>query len=361
MGCFQTKDRFSCWSTTVFLDKVKEAIDKDCRKSLELILRVLCETRKSEGAAFIDQVITEVKSYKLSPLAYSLFIGAHRSFKYLYEKGASLNAMDEILDSQGISAINVICLKGHLELLKFYLPIFLSRSNSVVLTERSFTLDFKESITNLKKNRELAMHSACRGGMIGIINYLYNFFKNKPTIPKDFDLNALDDENGESISLLACRFGNFTLVKMLNESCQADFKTLNLQKENALMVCVSGYKRNPSYCYIECVQYLVEVVEIDLTYNCEELLLVAENAEIVSYLERKLEEREIYVKKKDLEAYSPEFFAIDFEDDNSKQAVFTDEVRAYLRNERTSSMVSSISDRNFKATASTNMSFGVSH
>jgi ankyrin repeat protein len=343
MGCFQAKERVSSCSSVLFIEKFKVAIDNDSRKKLELLFKIIKSIFKTESVPFIDSGVIREDPYKFNPLAYALYKGAHNTFRFLYEKGASLNAMDEILDSQNLWGINLLCQKGHIELLKYYLPIFLSRSVSISTTEKSFTLDFRETAFPIKRNRDLALHSACKAGTIGVVNFLFQYFKSKPFMPKDFDFEAVDEENGENAALIACRTGNFPLIKVMHEVCKADFKAINVHKEHAILVCISGYKRKPSLSFIECVHYLVEVVGVDVTYMCDEMLLMADNPEMVKYLEMKLEEKGVMLKKKDLDPGFNEYvIRVQPEIDNSKQPIFTEEARKYL-NEHLS-FVSSISE-----------------
>ena len=73
--------------------------------------------------------------------------------------------------------------------------------------------------------------------------------------------------------------------------------TLNKNKENAIMLCIPGCHKYPSYSYLECICYLNEVAKVDIAYMHEEALILAQNIEIIAYLENELEKINIFTKK----------------------------------------------------------------
>ncbi|OMJ66399.1 hypothetical protein SteCoe_36767 [Stentor coeruleus] len=349
MGCCQNSNAQSL-NQNLFKEKFKEAIDSGTKKRLKLFLDILNKKTKKSPILFIDQEIVTLNEKNYNGLGYCVYIGNTKLFKYLFEKGASIQAMEELFEKQNMRAINIICFKGHLNLLKFYLPIYLRQHQSLVIREESFTLDFKdtESKTGVY---EYAIHSACRNGMIHIVSYIYNYFQSKPTIPRDFSLNSIEEYTGEDVGLKACRSGSFNMIKFLYEQCEVKFTNLNHNKENAIMICVCGYKLNPSFTYLECISYLVEIVKIDLLYMYEELLLIAENDELVSYLEHQLEKRGVTVKKKDIKDIDKYLLIHHNQDpveDNSKGFLFSEVFHEQIESNNTflSSISSSIRSKN---------------
>ncbi|OMJ89874.1 hypothetical protein SteCoe_7859 [Stentor coeruleus] len=238
MGCCQNSKTQSL-NHNLFKEKFKEAIDSGSIKRMKLFLDILNKKIKKSPILFIDQEIVTLSGKSYNGLGYCAYIGNSKLFKYLFEKGASLQAMDELLENQNMRAINMICFKGHLNLLKFYLPIYLRQRQSLSITEESYTLDFKDTES---KDRvyEYAIHSACRNGMIHIVSYIYNYFQSKPTTPKDFNISSIEEYTGEDVGLKACRSGSFNMIKFLYEQCEVKFTNLNHNKENAIMICVCG-------------------------------------------------------------------------------------------------------------------------
>lgn len=341
MGCCESGNKSAVLSQSGLCEKLIEALDSGSLKRVSIMLQILNKKSKNNSLSFIDEEITQVKGKTLNAMAYCLYNGSEKLFKYLFEKGASLKSMESLLESQKTRAINIICHKGHLKLLIFYLPLYLRDYNSLPLSEKSYTIDLKDSDPDIN-SFELAIHSACRSGMVQIVSYLYNYFKDKSYCPKEFSMNSVNEYYGEDCALISCRFGCFPLVKFLFEVCAADFTKLNKCKENAIMICVCGHQNSPNFSYLECISYLVEIVKLDITYMYEETLVLAEDEEIHNYLVMQLRKIGIEVKEEKIEKV--EFLNQgNFEGkDNSKDSIFTQEVTNFLQSSY--SIPSSISE-----------------
>jgi hypothetical protein len=342
MGCCETAgNKINVASLT---EKIKEAIDTGSINRLNMIVNVFKKKLPSQtlGGAFVDQELFCINSIHLNALGYSLFLGKTAIFKFLCEKGASIRAMDVLLERSNLKAINVLCYKGHKELLEYYLPLYLKEFPQLDNPRKSFTIDLKDVDTNDGQQCDLAIHSACRAGMFHIVLFLYRYFKDKECVPKEFSIYSTDENFEEDAGLISCRAGCFALVKMLHETCGVDFKQMNNHKENAIMICVSGYKQQPSFSYFECVSYLIEVVGVDVTYMHEELLYIAEGHEMITYIEAQLAKKGVLTTKKELENQLPLVkIARDVFDNNSDGMFFNEEARRYI--EDTNSIASGIS------------------
>lgn len=297
MGCCQDS-KAKALNHNVFCEKLKEAIDSGSTKRLNMLIDILNKKKKNKSP-IIDKEIVAIGQYSLNPLSYCALLGNYRMFKHLLDKGASLKEMEDQLESQNLRAINMICFKGHLNLLKIYLPLYLKSSRDSFCSVRSFTIDFSDQ--NNLPFYDLAIHSACRAGMFHIVSYIYQYFKTLPMVPKEFDIFAVDEGFGEDAGLIACRVGSFPLVKYLHENCEVTFTKLNRNKENAIMICVCGDKKSPNFSYLECLSYLIEIVKLDISYMYEEVLIMAESQGIVSYLESQLFKIGVFVKKEDVD------------------------------------------------------------
>jgi hypothetical protein len=199
-------------------------------------------------------------------------------FEFLLSLGASQSSMEAQLESQGLQAMNMICSKNFTELAQVYLPLYLK--------SRSFSSLF-----------EFPIHAACRAGSLGIIKFIQSYFA-LASPPPEFDLTTLN-EKGENSALVACRFGNLDVVRYLREVCRMDLQVLNKNKENAVIVAVSGYKNTPKLEYYDLVVYLVNEVKIDIRYMHEYLLQIVDNSEILSFVEEKLEKLGIFCRNRE--------------------------------------------------------------
>lgn len=290
MGCCKShsRDSFNQHKLSV---KLKAAIENSRTKQLLSLLKIF-EVHSKE-AKCIDSCLIKYSRYKFNALAYSAYIGNLMMFCFILSKGANIQNTEKLLESQGIRLINLLCSRNKVEILSIYLPIYVSHKKEPA--NNSYTIEFNSTAQN---TYELPIHSACRARSFEVVNYLFTYFEDY--VPREFDVHSLSDYFEENSGFIACRAGSFQLVKYLNEKCQVDFKRLNKFKENTLMACVSGSLKKNEFSYLECISYLVEYVKVDITYMHEELLYLAENDQIIKYLEFQLEKLGIKTKKKDL-------------------------------------------------------------
>lgn len=339
MGCCESSN--SKFTFETYCHKMKVALEVGSLSTVSMLVTYSKKKFLNYSPPVIDQEIVEINQIHLNPLAFTLFTGNLELFKHLLKCGASLSEVDRLLEKSKIRAINVICYKGYVDLLEFYLPIFLSNYSQKQEVVKSFTIDLKDTMLT-RKEYDLAIHSACRAGMLSIVSFLYKYFKNEEYCPKEFDIYSRDESFAEDASLIACRSGSFGLVKMLHEICGMDFKTINSNGENAIMVCVSGFNSNPSYSYFEILHYLIDSIKVDITYMHEELLILAEGQEMIRFLEKELEKKGVGLKRNSLPVSYIGPRKPDQASDEKTEQIFTRDVLEYLAPVQLS-MVSSIS------------------
>lgn len=347
MGCCESSNQKL--SSVNYSKKIKELLDLGSISSLSIALKYYEKKIPQLNSPIIDQEIVTINNVPLNSLGYCLFLGKLELFRFLLNYGASLKAMDKLLEKSNLKAINVICYKGYREMLEFYLPIYLASYKANSTQFKSFTIDLKDSVIT-RMDFDLAIHSAVRAGMVQIVSYLFSYFKDWENCPVEFNIHVSDDTYGEDTGLIACRSGCFALVKFLHETCKMDFKQLNSNKENAYMVCVAGYNNNPNYTYLECLEYLIEEVKLDITYMHEELLLVADGHDVVRIIEKELHNKGIRKKKKDLSMCMVGRNLAENSLDNEPGIVFTKEDLDYLRGKDWSIMSSIQANGNFGKT-----------
>ena len=98
------------------------------------------------------------------------------------------------------------------------------------------------------------------------MEYLYNYFQNPPD---EFNIHHIEESTGENCAIISCKTGNLELVKYLHRVCKADFHIINKRKESSLQVMAAWSKKRSGRRFIECVKYLVEVIQINLLYEYE--------------------------------------------------------------------------------------------
>lgn len=274
MGCCASNNSDNL-SKKYFCQRLKDAIDSCNTQKIFVLLK------SNEGinatTQDMDQELVTINNKSLNALAYCVHSGNNKMFNYLISLGCSVSSMEALLFSQGMRAINMICFKNFIDLLQVYLPIYLQSPNSE------------------PSKFEYPIHSACKSGSLSVIKYIQGYFSHK-CIPAEFNVESVN-ENDENGILVACRYGQLNTVKYLNEICRMSLNVLNRKGENALLVCLNGYKQTPSLEYFDLVVYLVEEIGIDVRYMYAENMKVVDNKEIADYLEEKLEKFGIFCRK----------------------------------------------------------------
>lgn len=129
-------------------------------------------------------------------------------------------------------------------------------------------------------------------GHLHIIREIQDYFRvAKP--PMELDVNAENEKTGENCGLIACRTGHFEMVKLLHEECKVDFTKLNKRQENAVQLVIIGSNQHPERNYYQVLMYLIEEVKVDITYRYEESLLLADDNNIIQYIEEQLKSKGI--------------------------------------------------------------------
>lgn len=185
MGCCSSSKSSS--ESFLYYKRYQDAIDRGNLKSLTELWESFPGEKSSR---LIDEPIFTIHDMRLSPLAYALWSGKQSSFAYIHKKlGASINEMEKLFASQGKSGLEIICFHGNLELLKYYLPIYLKEGIQVpsgsVLNEMSVSVDFKRStlVQTSDKSTYTPAHLACENGHVIIINFLFTFSKEHASLP----------------------------------------------------------------------------------------------------------------------------------------------------------------------------------
>lgn len=322
--------------------EIPKSIERGDLKALNNLVNLLRNLDLS-----IDSTIILIKNISLNPISYSLFTGKKKAFKFFYDKGADIDQMNSLLSSFNLTAIDIVCERGYLELLEFYLPIYLKSLR--------VSPGFPESIEatlNLCSNSEICVvnsmspiQRACEKGHISIVIYLHKYFKSKKFVPRVFDVDQPSEKSGETCALIACRKGNYCLMKALHTLCNADFTIKNRYEENAILVCVCAYRIDKNPVYIDCIKYLIDKVGLDVIYMHEELLILSDCEELTYYLEQQLDKKGLHVTKQEVdEKYKIKRapFSDSYEANDSID-FFSSSIRRYLEDNETKSRISTIS------------------
>lgn len=282
------------------LRDILKCIQNENVSSLHFFLKNYVRHSKEHHSIKMNERTITLGSYKLNFMAYALAAGTVKSFKFLYEKcGCSLEQMNQNFAEYAMDPLNIVCEKGHLELLKYYLPLYFShRQSTQEVTE--MTLDFHTThVFKEPRDSFTPMQIACMNGNISIVDYLFQYNQSFPS--PLLSVNDINEETGENCALISVKSGNLAMVKMIYEKYNLNFRTKNKCGETALQICAVCSSKFPNIPYSEVFMYLVEVVGLDLTDNHEEILLVLENKDLVVYTEAILNSKGINTSKKEVD------------------------------------------------------------
>lgn len=201
----------------------------------------------------IDDPITIKDGITLNALALSVWMGRTENFKVIKDlMGGKISQMEELFTKQGTSALEVIFSKGHIDFLRYYLPLFLMSSDKKI-----------DQIESLKKP---LLHIAVKNRHFEIISYLFSYFS-QVCPPPAFDVHYIDPETGENSALITCRNLDLQLARFLFKTCAADFHLINKNNQNSMILAaINSSKVRNSF---EFFRFLIEVVNIDVGFRFE--------------------------------------------------------------------------------------------
>ena len=242
-----------------------------------------------------DKMTTKWKDISINVLGLAFLLPQPSIFKHLIEKNSSLTTMDDLLSKAKISPIQYICWKNHGDILKLYLPHYLKLVENRASTEFNYTIDLSPSPI-LNYPSYYPIHILCKSGNIGLLKYIFDEVRALAHIPEEFDIETRNDDKGENCALIACREGNFDMMKFLNEYCNANFHVLNKDDKNAIMIAVeSMYNDQNNEEYFRIIVYLTDIIKVPLD-NYYDPLMIARNERLVQFLEKRLESKGSFYK-----------------------------------------------------------------
>ena len=247
----------------------------------------------------IDEPMIVIDKISLNALGYSLVTGRLSNFILLVEgMGASISAMEDMLERQGLVGIDILIERGYIQLLCYYFPLY-----KAAFPQKFSNLEDSETSCSFPNNnrntRKTPLHVAAERGFADIVDFIYSCFKDAYA-PEKYNIHHIDEYTGENSALIACKKCHFQLVRLLREKCEADFNLKSKRSESALHLAVLGSKTNKGEGF-DVIKYLVEEVEIDITFQYEEVLLILEDSIILEYIEKKLRGKGIFCNKEEVE------------------------------------------------------------
>ena len=199
--------------------------------------------------------------------------------------GANPEIMENLLAKQGLSSVEILISKGHLEILKYYLP--------------EYILNLTNQIEESEPLAKPLAHIAVAKGFIHIVDFIHSYFLDVDP-PPAFDLNYVNPVTRENSALIAAKNCNFPMTRFLNETCKVDFSLINAENKSALQLAVLGSKEG--LVNKELFLYLIDKCNVDVKHEYKDVLKHIDDPRILEYIQNLLEESGVFYKKESLEA-----------------------------------------------------------
>lgn len=211
----------------------------------------------SNGTPYsVNDPVTIVDGLTVNPLALALYNGNLQDFKTAKETfGAKIRNMVVLLEKQGTSPFTILFKQGHLDVLEYFLPLYM--------------LDCDSKVTSIEELNKPLILTAVKYKHLNIVQFIYNYFHDVEP-PCAFNIHSIDYTTGDNAALISCKNCDLPMISFLHEQCGVDFHTTNNHCQNCLMVAGIGSKQSPDG--YATVKYLLENVHLNTSFNYENLI-----------------------------------------------------------------------------------------
>lgn len=337
MGCCNSKGNAE--SPEILKDHIKEAIKTGITKQLAYFIAQLRETRISgrhldiNHLTFLHDGLSEVNL-----LGYALICGRKDMFQYIHKiLKADPEIMEAYFSKLGQSGLSIICENNFIDLFECYAPMYMIiRKSEPKPTSRRFreTIELTDKIDKILEmiedcNNEVTytpIQVACYFGHISMIKCATGFVAKMEQPHKELDIHYIDESTGENCALIACKTGNYSMIKYLHTACKADFSQRNKSNENAIQILAAAAKSKHLSEFYQCLVYLIEKAAVDISYNYQETLLLLDYDKAINYFISELNKLGINVTKEqvDIEVQMKKpLRKVSSREDTTQDAVFT--------------------------------------
>lgn len=268
-----------------YLKTIKHLVKHDRVRKLKIVLSIYMSSDK--GKLNINSFLLQLDNMTYFSIpSYSILCNSLKVFKWLIKSyDLCLATLESQLSKYHLCPLTIMCSKGYSEFLQYYLPIApLSSSLYSQIKPENFTLTFSDD-SNHSHSYYSPIQQACLNSHISCIQVIQNHYKNSEP-PWWLDLNHTEFYTGENCALLACKTGDFAMIKYLFTRTNSNFHIKNARNESALQVFLAGCKGEYCDSYLEIFAYLVEYVGVDVGHEIEETLIICRFDEIFKYLEK---------------------------------------------------------------------------
>jgi hypothetical protein len=281
------------------LKDISTAIRTENLVGLKFFIRNYVKVVKEPSEAIVNDKMIEVDSFRLNVLAFAVYTGSVKSFKYLYEKcSCSFELMTQNFAEYGVNPLTLVCKNNYIDLLKYFLPLYF-RYRISTEDSKNTTLDFHQQALVLKDHSLSPIQAACLNGSIAVVDWLYNY--NLASPDPLININEINEDSGENSAFLAVRSGSIAMVKLLFEKYKIDFTVKNKYEESVLQVCAECTTKNANVTYAEVFVFLVEEVGLNVATNYSEILATLRDKQLIAYTHSKLKQQGLSVSTLEFE------------------------------------------------------------
>lgn len=300
MGCCESKERLK--SIESLSKDLKTCIENENSSRLLTICKLFGKGNLNNYNMNNFQI--SFKNKRMTIPAYCIYLNKHKLIQQINEIfEIDYIYLEEVISVYECSVLHMICTNNYLELLEFYLPIYLKLDHKQpsVTSEVTIELQSQDNCKIIPTNTPVQM--ACLLGNIQILNHIQIYMQGRE-VPALLDIHFIDPNTGENCALLACRTCSLSMIKYLHTRCAADFSVLTYKNESAVQVLASSGKSKFRPELFRCLEYLIEEVKVNILHCYEETLLILENAESVAYFEKQLALRGVLTSKTEVEYHN---------------------------------------------------------
>ena len=297
MGCCENKDfPQSCEGE---INRIKNSI-KDCNPR-GLSFHLLCYQKLAKTKINIDGFVFKYQDIgDLNLLGYALLYGSIEVFKFIHiNLKASIEAMERLLNKLNTTSLSIICENNYTELFQYLAPLYFELPQIKNFCEESFK-KCEEEPGDVPEILYTPVQLACYYGNIAVISCILEFTSDKDAHPL-LDIHAINKKSGENCALIACRSGNYNMIKFLHINCNAEFFICNKNQENALQVLLASAQTQKFNEVFQCLVYLHEKIGLDILNNYKETIRLINQEKLLFYFLLKLEDLGIIVSEEELE------------------------------------------------------------
>lgn len=286
MGC--------CNNSQSFKDQMSIKLVFECiiNKKMKIFGKYFTEPNKNQDIylSFLNNERGHYNTLAVNTLGLSLIEGNYEAFTFFHRLGCEIKIMEKLLNQQGLTSLEILCLKGHSKILSYYLPFYKEYLSKYPTQELNHDFQLSLEFKPYPNNQFTPVQLATLNEHIQIITIFYQDIKGKSEVFKEIDLDYVEKKSGLNCALLAVKSGNFAMVKYLYSNYSCDFCICDAVGNNAVEIAVIERQKRPFKDYLKIIGFLVNVVGVEAKWDFDHVATEGLDQEIEKGLEQ-VEER----------------------------------------------------------------------